>query len=179
MQEMVLRAAHLPDPDILLLPGFANLIDHLHRVFPAFMGDGFAVFVDQVNRVHQLAKDIELDLFVSLIADAHRLCATMTGQVCQLYLRQLLATVDGIQDIEFHRLAPAVADPPAQPAHVGVGLFDEAQAHERIDGERGVADPGEAIVPVACATRAFRQAEGGGGENGAVFARGQQLHRQG
>ncbi|MNH43391.1 hypothetical protein D3C79_1052820 [compost metagenome] len=51
------------------------------------MGDGFAVFVDQVNRVHQLAEDIELDLFIGLIADAHRLCATMAGQVRQLDLR--------------------------------------------------------------------------------------------
>ncbi|MCY1368077.1 hypothetical protein D9M69_550380 [compost metagenome] len=87
MQEMVLLAAHFPDADIFLLPGFTDLIDHLHRVFPAFMGDGFAVFVDQVNRVHQLAKDIELDLFIGLIADAHRLCATMAGQVRQLDLR--------------------------------------------------------------------------------------------
>ncbi|MCY1185102.1 hypothetical protein D9M73_258530 [compost metagenome] len=87
MQEMILLAAHFPDADVLLLPGLANLIDHLYRVFPALMGDGFAVLVDQVNRVHQLAKDVELDLFIRLVADAHRLCATMAGQVRQLDFR--------------------------------------------------------------------------------------------
>jgi hypothetical protein len=63
-----------------LLPGFADLIDHFHRVLPPFVGNGFAVLVDQVHRVHQLAEDIQLHLRRQ-IADAHRSCATMAGQV--------------------------------------------------------------------------------------------------
>ena len=178
MQEMMLLAAHFPDADIALLPGFADLIDHFYRVLPPFVGNGFAVLVDQVHRVHQLAEDIQLHLRIRQIADAHRSCTTMAGQVCEFDFRQFLTAVDAIQDIEFHRVAPTVTDPPAQPAHVGVGLVDETQAHEGVNGERGVADPGVAIVPVAFAANAFRQAEGRGGEDGAVFARGEQLHRQ-
>src|SRR5258706_13349572 len=116
MQEMVCLAAYFPNADILLFPGFTDLIDHFHRVFPAFMGDGFTEFVDQVDRVHQLAKDIELDLFVRLIADAHRLCATMTGQLRQLDLRQLLATANGVENVVLHRLAPTDRTPPPEPA---------------------------------------------------------------
>ncbi|MNL26773.1 hypothetical protein D3C87_1483220 [compost metagenome] len=134
------------------------------------MGNSLAVLVDQINRVHQLAEDVELNLRVRQIADAHRLRATVAGQVRELDFRQFLTAVDAIQNVEFHRLAATIADPPAQPAHVGIGFFDKAQAHEGVHGERGVADPGVAVIPVAFATDGFRQAEGGGGEDGAVFA---------
>ncbi|MCY1439855.1 hypothetical protein D9M71_561070 [compost metagenome] len=153
---MVLFAAHFPDPDVLLLPGFANLVDHFHGVLPALVGNRFAVFVDQVNRVHQLAENVELDLGVGQVADAHRRRAAVPGQVREFDFRQFLAAVDAIQDIEFHRFALAIADPSAQPAHVGVGLFGETQAHEGIDGEGRVADPGVAVIPVAFSAEGFR-----------------------
>ena len=143
------------------------------------MGDGFAVLVHQINRVHQFAIDIQLDLIERLIAHPHRLGAAVAAQVVEGGFRQFLATVDAVQDVDLGRLAAAVADPAPEPAHIGVGFLDETQAHERIDGERGIADPGIAVVPVAFAAGRFRQPERGRGDDGAVFARGQEFQRQG
>ncbi|MNL32528.1 hypothetical protein D3C87_1543860 [compost metagenome] len=135
VQEVMLLTAHFPDAHIFLLPGFADLINHFHGVFPALMGDGVAVFIDQVHRVHQFAEDVELDLIISLIANTHWHRAAMAGQVRQFGFRQLLATVDAVEDVDFHRLAVAIADPPAQPAHVVVGFLDVSQAHEGVHGK--------------------------------------------
>ncbi len=179
MQKVVLLTAHFPDAHIFLVPDFADLIGDFHGVFPTLVGDGFAVLVDQVHRVHQLAINIQLDLVDGLIADAHRPGATVAAEVVQLGFWQLLTTVDAVEDVDFGRLAAAVADASFEPTHVSIGFVDEAQAHKGIDGKRGVTDPSVTVVPVALAAGCFRQPEGGGGDNCAVFARGQQLQRQG
>ena len=146
---------------------------------PAFVGDRITVLVDQIHRVHQLAEDIQLDLVISAVTDAHRLRAAVAGQMRQLGFRQFLLAIDGIEDVEFHRFATAIAHPSAQPLHVVVGFIDKAQAHERVNGERGISDPRVAVIPIALAAGGFRQAEGGGGEDRTVATRGQQFQGEG
>ena len=66
----------------------------------------------------------------------------------------------------------------AGPAAEMLGLVDEAQPHEGVDGERGVADPGRAIIPVAPRAGRLGQREGRRRRDRAVAVRGQQLERQ-
>ncbi len=146
VQEVVLLAAHFPDTHVFAVPDITDLIREFDRAFPAVVGNGFAVFVDQINRIHQLAVDVQLDLVERLIADTHRRRAAMPAQVRQLSFRQLLVAVDAIQDVDLDGLVAAVADPPSEPTHVVVGFVDKTQAHERVDRERGVTDPGVTVV---------------------------------
>src|SRR5690242_21046277 len=113
-------------------------------------------------------KQVHLQYLTELIMDCKCLLRLLTC-LSLLFLfyfpstrRHTRLTCDWSSDVCSSDL---ITDPAAQPAHVGVGFLVEAQAHEGVDGERGVADPGVAVVPVACAARCFRQAEGGGGED--------------
>ena len=67
MQEVMLLATHFPDTHVFAVPDITDLIREFDRVFPAVVGNGFAVFVDQINRVHQLAVDVQLDLVERLM----------------------------------------------------------------------------------------------------------------
>ena len=42
-----------------------------------------------------------------------------------------------------------------QPPHEGAGLVRVAEAHERVEGERRIADPGVAVIPVAPASEGY------------------------
>src|SRR6185295_10793088 len=66
----------------------------------------------------------------------------------------------------------------AQPVHEVAGLLDEADAHERVRREGGVADPGVAVVPVAPAAQVLGQAAGDGGHHGPARLVGEELQRQ-
>src|SRR5678815_3787782 len=54
-----------------------------------------------------------------------------------------------------------------------------AEAHQAVERERGVADPGVPVVPVALAADRLRQPEGGSGDDRAVRARSEELQREG
>ena len=54
------------------------------------------------------------------------------------------------------------------PAHERLRFLRVAQPHQRIERERGVADPGVAIIPIALAADIFRQAKSRRGDNGTV-----------
>ena len=111
--------------------------------------DGLAVLVVQVDAVHELAVDVKLLMEGRPVADAHRLATPVSVQVRQLPLGDVGLAADGEHDgqaaVVDARLDQALADE----AHVGVGLLGEAQAEQDVDGEAGVAHPGETVVPVA------------------------------
>ena len=58
------------------------------------------------------------------------------------------------------------------------GLFGEADAQQTVQGERGVANPGVAIVPVALAANGFRQTARGSRDDRAGGLERQQLKRE-
>ena len=175
----MLLAAHLPNPHILLLPGHAHVIDNLGHMLPTLMADGLAVFVGQVHRVQQLTKNIQLHLIKCAVANPHRPGAAVSGQVAQLYLGQIIAAVNAVHDVQLQGLVAALPYPATQPAHKAIGLIDKAQAHKGINREGRIANPGIAVIPVTLAPRGFRQAKGGGRNDRALLARGQQLEGQG
>src|SRR5439155_499530 len=77
-------------------------------------------------------------------------------------------------------LAPAAHLPDALVlvAPVGADPVGEAEAHEAVEREGGVADPGVAIVPVPLAAELLGKPEGGGRDEGAVRPRGEELEGQ-
>ena len=65
-------AAHFPDAFVLSFPVVAKPVDEAAQAQPAVVADGFDVFVVEINRVHQFAVDVELELPVGRVADSNR-----------------------------------------------------------------------------------------------------------
>ena len=64
------------------------------------------------------------------------------------------------------------------PAHERRGLVRVAEPHEPVEGERRVADPRVAVVPVAHAADRLGQPEGGRGDDRAVLSGGEELQHE-
>ena len=111
------------------------------------------------------------------VADAHRPRAHVAGQVVERLLGELVAPVDPVHDLE-RAVRVELGAARLDPAHERAGFLGVAQAHEAVEGERPVADPGVAIVPVARPADLLGQTEGGGCDDRPVPARGEQLEQQ-
>ena len=159
-------AARLPDPLVGLVPVVYQPLEVAGELQPAVVVEGQPVLVAEVDGVHQLAVDVELQLGCRAVADPHRRRAHVALQVRELLLGQVLTPVDAVHDRQRARLAAGrVAEAPLQPAHERAGLLGEPEPEQRVEREGGVADPRVAVVPVARAADLFRQAGGGGGHD--------------
>ena len=174
---MLRAAAHLPDALVLALPVVADPVDHAADPQPRVVADRLAVLVEQIDRVQQLAVDVELQLVVGAVADPHRTRAHVAVEVIEHLLGQVLLAVDAVHDLQAGvRLRCAVlGDEPEE----ALRLLLEAQAQERVDRERRVAHPGVAVVPVALAADALRERAGRRRDDRAGRLVGQKLERQG
>ena len=72
-------------------------------------------------------------------------------EVVENHLGDLGAAVDSVEHLQ-PPLGWHVPAPVFEPAHEGRRFVDEAQAHQAVEGEGGVADPRVAVVPIAPAT---------------------------
>src|SRR6266568_8281281 len=176
-EELLAPAAHLRDALVLLPPVGADELDEPHEVAPQVVGDGLRELVVEVDRVHELAVDVELELIVGGVPDAHRLRVRISRPVGQRLLAEVVTAIDPVHDLE----RAVRAELPAarlDPVHEGASL-GEAQALERIQREGGVPDPGVPIVPVAVAPKPLREPERGRSDHGAVLGRGEEHEGQG
>ena len=104
------------------------------------------------DAVHRLAVDVELQLVGGAVADPHRARAAVARPVLEHLLLEIARPVDPVHDVErAARAAGMLADPIAQPHPELLRLLDEPDAQQRAHRERGIADPGVAVVPVALA----------------------------
>ncbi len=175
---MLLPATDLPDPLVLALPVIADPVDELAQMGPQVVGDRGPVLVEQVDRVHELAVDVELELVVGAVTDPDRARAVVTIQVIQGLLGQVAAAVYAV-----HQLQGAVGlrVPAAgfQPAHERLGLLGKPDAQEPVEGEGGVPDPGVAVVPVTLPADTLGQAARRRRYDRTRRLVGQELERQG
>lgn len=111
--------------------------------------DGLAVLVVQVDAVHELAVNVELLVEGGAVADANGLAAAVAVEVREFMLGDVGLAADGEHDGETAVFHAGFEKTLADEVHVGVCFFGEAQAEEDVDCEAGVADPGEAVVPVS------------------------------
>ena len=114
----------------------ADVVDEPGDVLPAVVVDGPAVLVEEVDGIHQLAVDVELELVGRGVADAHGAAATVAVEVVQLDLGQLVAAVDAVHELQTlvgFSLAAARLDP----AHERGGLVVVA---EPVEARRAVND---------------------------------------
>ena len=91
-------------------------------------------------------------------------------------LHEVPAAVDAVHDLEVPlALVPAH---PLEETHETIGLGVVAHGLECREGERGVAQPHKAIVPVAASADGLRQRRGGCRDDGAGVRMGEELERE-
>ena len=106
--------------------------------------------------------------------------AAVTGPVLQRLLLEVRGAVHPVHDVQRATLAAdPLGHPVPQPAAELGGLLGEAQPQQRVDGERGIAHPGVAVVPVALPTDLLGQAGGRRRHQPAGRGVGHQLQRDG
>ena len=113
-----------------------------------------AVLAALVQRVHHLAVDVELQLARGCVADAHRRGFLVARQPVEGQLGHAPLAGEPVHDLHLLRAAGNRAHQPVAPSH---RLFVVAGVHHREKRERRVAQPAEAVVPVAHAADELRQ----------------------
>ncbi len=108
----------------------------------------------QVDRIDDRPVDVVLALVVGAVADPHRPRVVVAAQVVERLLGQVALAADAVHDLQRAVLVAVEVD---DELHEVVGLPVEPERVERVEGERGVAHPGVAVVPVALATRRLGQ----------------------
>ena len=174
---MAAPAAHLPDALVGLRPVVAHPVGEAAQVLPEVVADRGAVLVVEVDGVHQLAVDVELELLHRAVADAHRARALVAGEVLEHRLLAHGLAADVVHDLQGPRLVQLAAAL-GEPLHEVAGLLGEADPHERVDGEGRVADPHVAVVPVADAAEVLGQRAGRRRDHRARGLVGEQLQGQ-
>ena len=124
--------------------------------------------------LHQIAVDVELLLAGGTVADAHRARAAIAGQRERRSVRAL-AAVEPVEDAQPRmRQLRGVQQPPEE----GLALVRAAELHQRAQRERRVAQPAEAVVPVALPADLLGQRARGRRRDRAGWRVDQQLERQ-
>ena len=134
----------------------------------------YAVRAGLVQRVHQLAVHVELELLCGAVPGPDRRGALVAGQPVELGLGETPFAGHAVHDL--HLLGPA-GQRPQQPLAPGAGLVVVAGADQGQQRERGVADPAEPVVPVAHAADLLGQRGRGCGDDAAGRAVDQRLER--
>ncbi len=104
----------------------------------------------EVDRVQQLAVDVELGLVPGAVADAHRARVAPAAQVRKLALGQVVLAADPVHDLKRALARPAAGRARHERDEL-LGLVGAGADVERLERQARVADPGEAVVPVALA----------------------------
>src|SRR5665811_13612 len=99
IDEVLRPAPHLPDALIRLLPGVLEMLDDRELKFPAGLLRREAAFPRLMQRIEQLAIDIELGLLVRGIADAHGRGLLVSWQPGKLDLVKPALAGDTVHDL--------------------------------------------------------------------------------
>src|SRR5262249_31789866 len=137
-----------------------------------------AVFVVEVDGVHQLAINVELQVAGSRIPDADRLRAEIPVEVIEGLLTKVVTAVDAVHDVERAGVVLLFFGARLHEEGEGARLLRVAEAYQGIDGEGRVARPGIAVIPMAHAADLFREAGSGGGDDGAGGEEGQEFENE-
>src|SRR5579884_1438375 len=113
-----------------------------------------ATFAGVVEDTADFAIQIELELIGSGIANACRRRFLVSGQPFYVPFFQLPFSRQSIHDLHLVRTTGHRTHEPLLPLRC-LGIV--ATRHESKESERGIAQPAEAVIPVACTAKLFRQ----------------------
>ena len=148
---MLQLTTHFPDPGIRLTPILQCLVDLLVQDLPDAVVQAVGCLEVKVDGVEQRTPDIVLLLRVRGIPDPHRTGVGISRQVVELALDELFLAPDSVHDLDVVFALYQIGDE-GEEVHC---LPIETQCVEAPQGERGVPDPGEAVVVVAVSSRSL------------------------
>src|SRR5215218_7282167 len=128
-----------------------------------------------MQRVHDLAEHVDLELPVRRVPDTYRSRAFVAGKPRRLPFEQATLATEAIHDLHLVRAARGGAQQPVAPRE---RLVVVASVHERDEGERRVAQPAESIVPVANAAELLGERRRRRRDDAAGGAVGERLERE-
>ncbi len=111
-----------------------------------------------MRRAEQLSVDVELALAPRIVADPHRRGLPPPRQVGKLAFGQVPLAADSEHDLQVVGLRERSGRRRGHVVEELVRLVGTGRHPQRLDGERGVPDPGVAVVPVARAADDLRAA---------------------
>ena len=148
------RAAGLPDALVGLAPDGGRAVGLGLHDRPQAARQALAALRVEQDRVERRAVDVVLALVERPVADADRPRPGVAREVVARRLGEVAAPVDPVHDLQpAVRVGLEVGDE----LHELVGLPVEVEVVQRLQGERRVAQPGVAVVPVALAARRLGQ----------------------
>src|ERR1043166_7073068 len=115
-----------------------------------------------MQRIHDFAVDVELELLGSCVADAYRRSTVVSWQPAQLGLVQAALSRDAVQRLQILMPSGRGAQQPFAP---GGSLVLVAGGQQRVERNRSVAQPAEPVIPIAHAARLLRQRSRGRGDD--------------
>ena len=176
-RHVVLRlAASLPDALIGLAPDARRALGLGLDEWPEPARETLLRRRVQQERVEGGAEDVVLALIEGAVADPHRAGSGVAAQVGQRRLRQVSPAVDPVHDLQAAVLVDLEI---GDELHELVGLPVEVEPVQRLQRERGIAQPRVPVVPVPFAAGCLRQRGGEGGNRRARGHVGEALDRQG
>ena len=175
-REVVARlAAHLPHPGVGLVPaacGRVGEVRHEPLDLRVQLAEPLAV---EPQRVQELAVDVELRLVPGAVAHPHGRRVAPAAQVGEGALREVVLAGDPVHDLERPLGRRGAACRAGHERHEVLRLVGAGADVEGLERQRRVADPGEAVVPVALTADALRESRGGRRDHGAGRAVGEAL----
>ncbi len=175
IDEVIRAAADFPDPRILLPPDLDHGLAHGAQKRPHLHADFADVVRQAQRRVHELAVDVELQLVVGAVADAHRARLLVALEVTELLLgKPGFAT----EPVEHLQAGTAFAYEAFEPLQIPLHFGEVADVEKGFDGQGGIAYPGIAVVPVALAAHFLGQGCRRRGGDGACGREIEQLEDQ-
>ncbi len=124
---------------------------------PGVVGVPEGGLAGRLERQHHLAHHVGLALADGPVADPHGTRVGVPGQPVHRPLGQAPGAVDGIHDLE---VAGVAGDGAKQPVAPEPRLVRRARLDQRVDRQRGVAEPAVAVVPVALPAEVLGQRRG-------------------
>src|SRR5262245_13001845 len=100
MQELPGPASDLPNTLIRTPPIFLQPLQYTLKILPFGMRNRLTVFIREIDRVHHLAINVQLQLFVSGIADPHGPGILITAKLVKRDLFQILPAVYAVHDLQ-------------------------------------------------------------------------------
>ena len=146
--------AFFPDAAVRLLPAPDHHLRQAPGYFPRVTVKVLAPFREFLDRSQDLAVNVELKLVVRSVSDADGLRALVAGEMIERRFVDAGLAEDVVENLQI-RLGELALRRAASPRMRR--LHFESAIVKRADGERSVAQPAVAVVPVAHAADFFRQ----------------------
>ena len=155
-RRVVLLARELPQPGVAVAPHVARLVRHPGQQAARAGVEDVPVVDVEPDHVEHVTEHGQLQLVDRRVPDHDRSDPAPAGDLGELLRGGQLA----VEAVEHLHLGTVPVDRAQQPADRRLGLLAEAEPEQRLHGVGGVADPGEAVVPVLGASVRDRRLSG-------------------